>query len=158
MRLFSSLTAAMLLASVQSIAQDRVQVTPMSPSDGDTFRTREGRIVRMYGIDAPELAQSCQDGWDAGHEATQYLRQLIEGKTLSCENKGRDQWGRWIAQCFDGQTDIGREMVLRGYAWAFVKYSVLYVAEQQWAQMDKVGVHKHGCQPAWEYRAEHRRR
>jgi endonuclease YncB( thermonuclease family) len=47
-------------------------------------------------------------------------------------------------------------MVLKGYAWAFTKYAMTYIAEQQWAGSDKVGVHQHGCQPAWEYRAERR--
>jgi endonuclease YncB( thermonuclease family) len=145
MKLLSSLTAAMLLASsVQSIAQTIV-------TDGDTFRFTEGRIVRMFGIDAPESAQVC-NGWPAGREATQYLQKLMANRQIVCHDKGRDRYGRWVAQCFDGEIDLGREMVREGYAWAFVRYSNTFVAEEQLARQEKLGVHAHGCRPAWEWR------
>ena len=33
----------------------------------------------------------------------------------------------------------------------------MYGIDAPWAGVEKVGVHKYGWQPAWEYRAEHRR-
>jgi endonuclease YncB( thermonuclease family) len=48
--------ATLALLPVQSIAQTVV-------TDGNTFRFIEGRIVRMFGIDAPESKQVCKDGW-----------------------------------------------------------------------------------------------
>src|SRR4051794_29138632 len=106
---------------VQSIAQQSkpamMVVTPLPPHDGDTFKTKEGRTIRMFGIDAPEFAQACKDGWSAGREAQQALTRMIVGRKLLCEDHGRDQYGRWIARCFDGEIDLGQEMVLSGNAW-----------------------------------------
>jgi endonuclease YncB( thermonuclease family) len=139
------LVATLALLPVQSIAQTTV-------TDGDTFRFTEGRVVRMFGIDAPESKQVCKDGWPAGQEAKKYLQKLMERRQIVCHDKGRDQYGRWIAQCYDGKIDLGREMVREGYAWAFVKYSKAFVAEEQQAKQEKLGVHAHGCRPAWEWR------
>lgn len=37
-------------------------------TDGDTLRM-EGKTYRLFGIDAPERAQICSDGWPAGRLA-----------------------------------------------------------------------------------------
>jgi endonuclease YncB( thermonuclease family) len=42
-----------------------------------------------------------------------------------------------------------------GMAWAFVKYSRDYVQQEAEAKADRLGVHEHGCEPAWEWRAKH---
>jgi endonuclease YncB( thermonuclease family) len=77
---------------------------------------------------------------------------MMAGRQIVCHDKGRDQFGRWIARCFDGEIDLGQEMVLSGNAWAFTRYSNTYVAEEQQARQEKLGVHVHGCRPAWEWR------
>ena len=41
---------------------------------------------------------------------------------------------------------------LCGHAWAFTKYSSTCVAEEQQARQENLGVHAHGCRPAWEWR------
>jgi endonuclease YncB( thermonuclease family) len=43
-----------------------------------------------------------------------------------------------------------------GMAWAFTKFNVDYVDQQEEARVADRGVHKHNCQPAWEWRAQHR--
>jgi endonuclease YncB( thermonuclease family) len=77
---------------------------------------------------------------------------MMAGRQIVCHDKGRDQFGRWIARCFDGEIDLAQEMVLSGNAWAFTRYSNTYVAEEQLARQEKLGVHAHGCRPAWEWR------
>jgi endonuclease YncB( thermonuclease family) len=76
----------------------------------------------------------------------------MAGRQIVCHDKGRDQYGRWIARCYDGEIDLGQEMVREGYAWAFTKYRRTFVAEEQLARQEKLGVHAHGCRPAWEWR------
>jgi hypothetical protein len=44
----------------------------------------------------------------------------------------------------------------RGLAWAFVRYSSDYVSQEGQAKAARLGVHAHGCQPAWRWRAEQR--
>jgi hypothetical protein len=44
-------------------------------------------------------------------------------------------------------------MVRTGFAWAFVKYSTVYVQEEGQAQARGIGIWQGDAQPAWEYRA-----
>jgi endonuclease YncB( thermonuclease family) len=49
-------------------------------------------------------------------------------------------------------------MVREGFAWAFTRFSVDYVGEEAKAKAGRLGVHAHGCAPAWEWRAQQRAR
>jgi endonuclease YncB( thermonuclease family) len=44
-------------------------------TDGDTIK-QGGVTYRLWGIDAPESAQTCADGWPAGSLATTRLKAL----------------------------------------------------------------------------------
>jgi endonuclease YncB( thermonuclease family) len=47
------------------------------------------------GIDAPELYQTCLDGWAAGWmAATRRLQVLTAGRQVVCQDKNRDRYGR----------------------------------------------------------------
>jgi len=43
---------------------------------------------------------------------------------------------------------LGAIMVREEMAWAFVRYSLDYVDQEEKAKADRLGVHAHGCQPA----------
>jgi hypothetical protein len=51
-----------------------------------------------------------------------------------------------------GGLDLNREMVARGQAWAFVKYSKRYSADEAVARARRLGVWQSNCTPAWSYR------
>jgi endonuclease YncB( thermonuclease family) len=127
--------------------------TAQTITDGDTIR-HNGVIYRLWGIDAPESKQNCADGWPAARLATTRLQALIAGRNVICEEKDRDRYGRIVAICRASGEDIGAIMVREGMAWAFVRYSRDYVDEEAKAKADQLGVHAHGCQPAWEWRAQ----
>lgn len=122
--------------------------------DGDTVRLG-GVTYRLWGIDAPELQQVCQDGWPAGKEAALMLRSIIE-RGLDCEPKTRDRYGRTVAICRAGGEDVGAIMVREGLAWAFERYSHDYVGQQALAAAEGRGVHAHGCEVPWEWRQRKR--
>ena len=87
--------------------------------DGDTFTlSGESRRIRVWGLDAPE--------WDqrGGSNATATLRSLISGKTLRCDIRDVDRFGRLVGQCFlpDGR-DIAAEMIRSGAAAEYCRYS-----------------------------------
>jgi endonuclease YncB( thermonuclease family) len=126
---------------------------PARVIDGDTIAVGSKR-VRLYGIDAPETEQRCADGWPAGRIATAELQRLIAGRTLSCETRDRDRYGRTVAVCHADGLDINREMVERGMAWAYRKYSRDYVPVEAVARAGRFGIHGHDCQPAWEWRSK----
>ncbi len=125
-------------------------------TDGDTIKL-DGTIYRLWGIDAPESKQDCPDGWPAGRLATTRLLALIQGKTVVCEKKDTDRYGRTVAVCRASGEDLGAIMVREGMAWAFVRYSRDYVSQEATAQAERLGVHGHDCTPAWEWRTQQRR-
>lgn len=88
--------------------------------DGDTLDTRDGR-VRLVGIDAPEIGQTCRTGtaaYDCGREARQRLRQLVDGREITCETRRKDRYGRYLATCRAGDVNLGARMVETGWAVA----------------------------------------
>ena len=87
-------------------------------TDGDTIKL-DGIRWRLWGIDAPELHQTCADGWRAGLEATRFLERLMTKAAVRCEDRGHDRYGRSIGLCRTGGRDLGADMVSAGMAWAF---------------------------------------
>ena len=87
------LIAGMMLLSGAAFASTSYDlsgpVTVTKVSDGDSLRSGKLRI-RIFGIDAPELKQQCQDqngtAWDCGLAARQQLENLLDAdKLLHCE-------------------------------------------------------------------------
>jgi endonuclease YncB( thermonuclease family) len=89
--------------------------------DGDTINMN-GATWHLWGIDAPESRQWCGH-YPAGAKATEMLEQLMRGKTIDCEGRGTDPYGRTIGLCRANGDDLGATMVRLGMAWAFVQYS-----------------------------------
>lgn len=118
--------------------------------DGDTIKLG-GTTWRLWGIDAPESKQSCGE-WPAGVRSTAALKQAVQGRTVTCEARAVDRYGRTVGLCRAEGEDIGAVMVKLGLAWAFVRYSADYVEVEAQARQENLGVHAHGCQPAWEWR------
>lgn len=123
--------------------------------DGDTIEIN-GERVRLEGIDAPEVAQTCSketgEAWDCGLEASEVLRALISNKSVSCDRVGQDKYGRTLGICFADADELNAAMVRTGYAWAFIKYSQAYVAVEKAAQAQHVGIWQGAALPAWEFR------
>lgn len=95
---------------------------PARVIDGDSLEIGELR-VRLFGIDAPELAQHCTggDGRDfaCGREARERLAALIDGRPVSCRREGRDRFRRVLARCEAGRDELGAAMVRQGWAVAY---------------------------------------
>ncbi len=108
-----------LLASGTASAQDFTG--RMVFSDGDSLRV-SGARVRLFGIDAPEMDQTCtrQDGrnWQCGKWAARQARALFDRQHADCLYRDTDRYGRIVATCrVDGQ-DIAAVLVNLGIATA----------------------------------------
>lgn len=106
-------------------------------SDGDTItilQNKEQTKVRLYGIDAPEKKQ------DYGQRSKQFLASLIAGQVVEVEPKGKDRYKRTLGIIHYKGQDINAQMVLNGYAWAYVKYSRIYVDQEKTARENKRGL------------------
>jgi endonuclease YncB( thermonuclease family) len=132
----------------------RGQTTGVVVVDADTIKLN-GTTYRLHGIDAPELAQTC-DGWIAGEYAAAVLRGLIDKRFVICIPRSTDRYGRTVAICLADGVDVGAEMVRQGLAWSFTRYSTAYADLEAEAKADRLGVHGAHCKTAWEHRSEKR--
>ena len=96
-------------------------------------------------IDAPELAQTCADGWPAGEMARRALASLVAARPLECRRVTTDAWGRTVAGCRAGGADVGEALVRSGMASAYSTYSLRYLLPEWQAWFDGVGIHAHRC-------------
>ena len=110
--------------------------------DGDTVAIG-GRIVRLLDMDAPEGAQTCQDArgntYECGWLATKVLIGIVAGRELSCEGNKLDRYGRLLAICRAEGLDIGRAMVLKGWAWPYRRGTGRYDADAAIARSEQRG-------------------
>lgn len=110
--------------------------------DGDSLRVGDTE-VRLFGIDAPESAQTClRNGrsWACGSEAGYQLSKLVDGKSVLCNAVGGDTFGRTLARCRVGQLDVNRTMVAMGFALAYRRYSMDYVSAEESAKVSRRGI------------------
>lgn len=131
--------------------------------DGDTLRLANGELVRLIGIDAPEMYESDKLHRDAqrtgkdintitamGREAYKFVRKLVEGKhtQLEFDLEKRDKYGRLLAYIYlpDG-TFVNAEIVKQGYASPMsippnLRYADLFQRLYQQAQEKRIGLWK----------------
>lgn len=130
---------------------------PARVSDGDTLRLA-GERVRLDGVDAPELHQVCKKAgadWSAGQDAAAWLYGFIGRYDITCQGDSRDRYGRLLATCFLNGTNINAELVRRGWAIAFTKYSSRYINEEAEARLNGLGIWAGECERPEEWRARH---
>jgi micrococcal nuclease len=129
-------------------------------SDGDTFRCRDGRRVRLTGVDSPELEQ--QPFGLASREAL--LRLLRPGITVRLETDVAplDQYGRVLAYGWIGDTLINEVMLRNGWAVLYtvppnIKYVERLARAQKQARANRAGLWSGGgfdCPPS-QFRRNH---
>jgi endonuclease YncB( thermonuclease family) len=111
--------------------------------DGDTLDIH-GERVRLEGVDAPESHQQCKDAdgklWRCGQAAANALDAWVAGNPLSCKTHGREKWGRLLATCTVRGASVQGWLVSHGYALAYRQYSTAYVAAEDKAHEEHVGV------------------
>ncbi|WP_196108625.1 thermonuclease family protein [Brucella intermedia] len=121
--LFSFLAVLIAYLPIRSAPREAL-AGPVYVIDGDTVIL--GKIhIRLKGIDAPEMQQQCIRAgtpYDCGREARNLLRSRIGKSSIRCETEGRDQYGRELARCYLGETDLNGWMVEQGWAVSYGDY------------------------------------
>lgn len=111
--------------------------------DGDTLDVGDRR-VRIFGIDAPERAQTCtRDAgqWACGAWATSEMKRRFGGRALTCTELDHDRYGRSVARCRDARgADVAEVLTEAGAAFAYRRYSEDYVTAEQRARAAGRGV------------------
>jgi endonuclease YncB( thermonuclease family) len=134
---------------------ERSLVGPATVIDGDTVAI-QGRRIRLLGIDAPEARQTCggsAEPWPCGRRAARALAARVARQPVACRWREQDRWGRPLAACRVGRTDLSAWMVGNGWALAFRRYSTAYVDAEAKAQAARRGVWRGTFVAPWDHRA-----
>ena len=145
-----ALACALALPAQASLITGTVRVV-----DGDTIDVGDTRI-RLHGIDALERGQTCQtrtgQHWGCGDWTTRQVRDRFEGQIAQCTAVTTDRYGRTVARCDVSGVDLGAQLVRDGFAYAYVKYSTAYLAQEQHAFDHDIGIHGFSAQSPARYR------
>ena len=87
--------------------------------DGDSIFVDKNEI-RLFGIDAPEYKQTCFNAQNqeyfCGKISSKFLKNLINGKKVSCFYAEKDIYNRFLAKCFLDKISINDEILKNGMA------------------------------------------
>ncbi len=112
--------------------------------DGDTFHMN-GQKIRIWGIDAVELHQTCLksgQAYECGKSARLYLQSVIGKNVPVCTVRTKSsKETRTVASCLVDGKDIGREMVKSGWALDYRHFSKgSYSSEEKSARQKRLGI------------------
>ena len=145
------LSVTMLVAVVISAVPARADEV----LDGDTLEI-EGQRMRLFGIDAFELGQTCLDAggqpWHCGAAAKAALAELVDDQALACTVLDDTPADGYVAQCkVRHGVDLGGYMVRAGLALADREAGEDYLADEAAAKA-AAGVWGGVFNPPWEWR------
>lgn len=108
-----ALAAALVIAAGAAQAQRGVEVM-----DGDTIRVG-GQVVRIVGLDAPELRGACPREQLLAERARDRLAQLLAGG-VTVQPRGVDRYRRVLAVVRDrAGRDVAEVLIAEGLARAY---------------------------------------
>lgn len=150
-RLVSGVIVSLLFLT--ALAADSQKAKVVGVHDGDTitvlFDGRTSAKVRLQGIDAPELGQPF------GKASKHALSDLVFNAFVEVKATGKDRYGRTLANIYESNLWINKELIKRGMAWHYTKYSSdpdLANAELA-ARKSKVGLWQEPSPtPPWQWR------
>ena len=140
----------LLLVPAMLLLDEREHMTPASRVagaaqviDGDTLVIGERRI-RILGIDAPEMDQTCQDvagqTRHCGGDARRALVAHVARQQVSCHVAGQDRYGRDLARCATGGTELPEWLVREGCAIPADEEQGRYRAVGREAEASRTGI------------------
>ncbi len=111
--------------------------------------------MRLLGIDAPELRQTCRDGsgqkWPCGMAARDHMASLLRKGAVECRPEEHDQYGRLLAECRVNKVDLAAALVSGGYAVSADKYG----AEERAARDARRGIWQGEFELPKDWRRDH---
>jgi len=145
----TSILSLVFLLSFSNVRSQELRVV-----DGDTIHLN-GETIRFTGIDTPELKQTCiKEGVKnpCGITAKQNLIDKIGNNTVVCISEGKDQYKRTLAECFVNNESLSSFLVRSGYAFAYRKYSKKFIADENYAKTNQIGMWSMKFDYPWNYR------
>ena len=149
----STLFYLLTLSCLSSVPTNELHCKVISVTDGDTFKILQGKkkvAIRIDAIDAPEK------GMPYYAASKKYLAELCGNRLVHLDIKKTDRYGRFVcrAKLSDGR-DISAEMIRKGLAWHYKKYSSdkNLAAIEEKARKNRVGLwQEKSAKAPWEVR------
>lgn len=153
---FLTLSLCISLTGLVGYADETISITgPLNLQDADTFEIGPV-LIRVHGIDAPEIGQSCQDKdggtWPCGTVALNRMKELVAQGSLACFPSERDPYGRIVARCTVNDIDLGGTLIDEGLAWPYLEFSKDYEGAAEIPKAHNLGIWQAPTQTAKEYR------
>ena len=133
--LFLYLCLSSLISQAETLTGKVINI-----ADGDTLTiltvSNVQVKIRLAGIDTPEKAQPF------GAKATQALAALVLQKQVTVDVETIDRYGRTVGKVIVNGLDINAELVKKGMAWVYRRYTndeKLYALESN-AKKEKLGL------------------
>ncbi|MFH1521981.1 MAG: thermonuclease family protein [archaeon] len=108
--------------------------------DGDTVKLDNGQTLRLLGINTPEKSMSFSE------EATEFLRELVQDKSVQVEAHGTEKYGRTLAYVFLDDKNINEEILAQGLGTLYYYEKDNYYSEleqaEEFARLNQKGLWK----------------
>ncbi len=127
---------------------------PARAIDGNSIEIGPLRL-RLYGIDAPETAQSCVKDrmrYRCGQAAARALAAFIADRPVACDHLEILDAGWSTARCHVGAESVERHMVRAGWALAIRELGLDFLADEDLARLAGIGLWAGEFLPPWEWR------
>lgn len=92
--------------------------------DGDTLLLKDGRRIRLLGVDTPETKKPDTPVEPFGPEACAFTRDHVEGKPvrLQFDKERVDKYGRVLAFVYRDEWFLNEALIREGYGRALTQY------------------------------------
>lgn len=121
---------------------------------GDTL-TLNNRVIKLFGVAAPDISQTCADasgrGYKCGQQAIAWLSSWLADNEIKCHVLGQDDRGVLTAACMLGPYDIGAALINAGWAVADTRQTQVYVPYQNQALTNKRGLWQGEFYMPWDW-------
>ena len=121
---------------------------------GDTL-TLNNRVIKLFGVAAPDISQTCADasgrGYKCGQQAIAWLSSWLADNEIKCHVLGQDDRGVLTAVCMLGPYDIGAALINAGWAVADTRQIQVYVPYQNQALANKRGLWQGEFYMPWDW-------
>ena len=144
-----SVSALVFFFTYTDVKSQNLKIT-----DGDTIKIN-GEKIRFSGIDTPEMKQTCIENGivnPCGVTAKKILIDKISNNEVICISEGKDQYKRILAECFVNDESLSSYLVRSGYAFAYRRYSKKFIADEEYAKSNKIGMWSMKFDYPWDWR------
>lgn len=121
---------------------------------GDTL-TMNGRVVKLFGVAAPDISQTCADmtgrGYKCGQQSIAWLGGWLADHEVKCHIVNEDERGILSGVCMLGPYDIGAALVNSGWAVADIRQTQIYIPYQNQALNNKRGLWQGEFYMPWDW-------